>query len=137
MATKTYLALDTEMFWDEHLYEAHRAVDRTSDRRATAVKRIMAASVLEFSIDDEGRIETGAIASWTEHDWGDEEGILAQLFDFLRARAGTPVLTYGGLATDVPVLVLASMTHGLALPPQLMDQPGRKGPRPHLDLGLM
>ena len=46
-------------------------------------------------------------------------------------------LTYGGLATDVPVLVLASMTHGLALPPQLMDQPGRKGPRPHLDLGLM
>ena len=60
MATKTYLALDTEMFWDEHLYEAHRAVDRTSDRRATAVKRIMAASVLEFSIDDEGRIENSS-----------------------------------------------------------------------------
>jgi len=137
MATKTYLALDTEMFWDEHLYEAHRAMDRKSDFRATAVKRIMAASVLEFSIDDEGRVETGALTSWTEHDWGDEEAVVGRMFDYLRARADTPVLTFGGLATDIPVLLLASIAHGVALPPQLIDQPGRKGPRPHLDLGLM
>jgi hypothetical protein len=35
------------------------------------------------------------------------------------------------------VLVLAAMQYGMSLPPQLIDQPGRKGPRPHLDLGLM
>jgi hypothetical protein len=135
--TKTYLALDLELFWDEHLYEAHRAMDSKSDRRATAVKRVMAASVFEFSIDEEGRIATGEIASWTEHDWGDEKAVVEQLFDYLRARADITVLTFGGLATDIPVLVLASMAHGLSLPPQLIDQPGRKGPRPHLDLCLM
>ena len=137
MKTKTYLALDLEMYWDEHLFEAHRAVDAKSNRRATAVKRVMAASVFEFEVDAEGHVATGEIASWTEHDWGDEQAVVSQLFDYLRARSATPVLTFGGLATDVPVLVLASMAHGLRLPPQLIDQPGRKGPRPHLDLGLM
>lgn len=135
--TKTYLALDLELYWDEHLYEAHRAMDSKSDRRATAVKRVMAASVFEFSIDEEGRVATGEVASWTEHDWGDEKAVVEQLFDYLRARADIPVPTFGGLATDIPVLVLASMAHGLLLPPQLIDQPGRKGPRPHLDLCLM
>jgi hypothetical protein len=135
--TKTYLALDLELFWDEHLFEAHRAIDSKSDRRAMAVKRVMAASVFEFTIDDEGRVSIGELASWTEHDWGDEGAVVAQLFDYLRARVDTPVLTFGGLATDIPVLVLASMAHGLALPPQLIDLPGRKGPRPHLDLCLM
>jgi len=137
MKTNTYLALDLEMYWDEHLYEAHRAMDPKSNRRATAVKRVMAASVFEFSVDSEGRVATGEVASWTEHGWGDEQAVVAQLFDYLRARADTPVLTFGGLATDIPVLVLASMAHGLPLPPQLLDQPGRKGPRPHLDLALL
>lgn len=137
MKTHTYLALDLEMYWDEHLFEAHRAIDPKSDRRATAVKRVMAASVFEFSVDAEGRVATGEVASWTELDWGDEQAVVAQLFDYLRARGDTPVLTFGGLATDIPVLVLASMAHGLRLPPQLIDQPGRKGPRPHLDLCLM
>lgn len=137
MKTHTYLALDLEMYWDEHLLEAHRAIDPKSDRRATAVKRVMAASVFEFSVDAEGRVATGEVASWTEFDWGDEQAVVAQLFDYLRARGDTPVLTFGGLATDIPVLVLASMAHGLRLPPQLIDQPGRKGPRPHLDLCLM
>ncbi|MDQ0564973.1 hypothetical protein GRI55_09525 [Erythrobacter citreus] len=136
MAKQTYLALDTEMVWDEHLYEAHRSIDQKSHRHAVAVKKIMAASVFEFSIDTEGRIETGTLASWTEHDWGDERAVIEQLFDFLRAHSETPVLTFGGLATDVPVLLLGSMAHGLALPPQLVDQPGRRGPRPHLDLAL-
>jgi len=135
--TMTYLALDLELFWDEHLFEAHRAIDTKSDRRVTAVKRVMAASVFEFSVDEEGRVSTGELASWTEHGWGDESAVVAQMFDYLRARADTPVVTFGGLATDIPVLVLASMAHGLRLPPQLIDQPGRKGPRPHLDLCLM
>lgn len=136
MAKKTYLALDAEFHWDEHLFEAHRAIDRKSERRAVAVKRVMAAAVLQFTVDDEGRVSTGEIGSWSEHDWGDEEGVVSQLFDYLRAHEHTPVVTFGGLATDVPVFVLAGMAHGLRLPPQLIDQPGRKGPRPHLDLSL-
>lgn len=134
---KTYLALDAEFHWDEHLFEAHRAMDRKSERRAVAVKRVMAVAVFEFSIDDGGRVTTGEITSWHERDWGDEEGVISQAFDYLRAHEEKPVLTFGGVGTDVPILVLAAMTHGLRLPPQLIDQPGRKGPRPHLDLGLM
>ena len=134
--TNTYLAIDCEFAWDEELYEAHRSIDRKSDRRAVAVKRIIAAAAFEFSIDDEGRVSTCAVHSWTEHDWGDEQAVVSQLFDHLRAKEGVPIVTFGGLATDVPVLILAAMEHGLRLPIQLMDQPGRRGPRPHLDLAL-
>jgi hypothetical protein len=131
-----YLALDAEFHWDEYLFEAHRAIDRKSDRRAVAVKRVIAAAAFQFTIDDEGRVSTGEIGSWSERDWGDEAGVVGQLFDYLRAHDETPVLTFGGLAVDVPVFVLAAISHGLRLPPQLIDQPGRKGPRPHLDLAL-
>ncbi|MBX7536654.1 hypothetical protein K3175_13385 [Qipengyuania sp. GH1] len=134
---KTYIALDADFFWDRELHELHRAMDPASQRRAVAVKRVMAAGVFQFTIDDEGRVSTGEIGSWSERDWGDEEGVIRQVFDYLRAHEDKPVLTYGGLATDIPILLLASMAHGRGLPPQLVDQPGRKGPRPHLDLGLM
>ena len=90
--TKTYIALDAEFCWDEHLFEAHRAIDRKSERRAVAVKRVMAAAVFQFTIDDEGRVSTGEIGSWSERDWGDEEGVVSQLFDYLRANDDKPVL---------------------------------------------
>jgi hypothetical protein len=134
---KTYIALDAEFFWDKELYKLHQAMDPSSNEHAVAVKRVMAAGVFQFTIDGEGRVSTGEIGSWSERDWGDEEGVICQVFDYLRAHEDKPVLTYGGLATDIPILLLASMAHGRRLPPQLVDQPGRKGPRPHLDLGLM
>ncbi len=137
MAKQSYIALDCEFHWDQELHEAHRAMDKRSKRRAVAVKKVMAAAVFQFSVDDEGRISTGEVASWNEYDWFDEEGVLSQLFDYLRAQEGKPVMTYGGLGTDIPVLVLGAMARGLRLPPQLVDQPGRRGPRPHLDLGIM
>ena len=135
--TKTYLSTDCEFAWDEHLHEAHRSIDRQSKHHATAVKRVIAAATFEFAVDEEGRVTTGAVSSWTEHQHGDEQAVVSELFNHMRMRDSVPVLTYGGLGTDIPVLVLAGMEHGLILPKQLMDQPGRKGPRPHLDLGLM
>ncbi|NIJ61141.1 hypothetical protein [Qipengyuania flava] len=134
---KTYIALDAEFFWDRDLHELHRAMDPASQRRAVAVKRVMAAGVFQFTIDDEGRVSTGEIGSWSERDWGDEEGVIRQAFDYLRSNEDKSVLTFGGLAVDIPILLQACMAHGLRLPPQLIDQPGRKGPRPHIDLGLM
>ncbi|BBC72635.1 conserved hypothetical protein [Altererythrobacter sp. B11] len=137
MAKQSYIALDCEFHWDQDLHQAHRAMDQKSKRRAVAVKKVMAAAAFQFSIDDEGRISTGEVASWNEFDWGDEEAVVAQLFDYLRAHEGKPIVTFGGLATDIPVLLLAGLAYGLRLPPQMLDQPGRRGPRPHLDLGLM
>tara|TARA_R100001129_G_scaffold135951_3_gene97435 strand:+ start:5822 stop:6580 length:759 start_codon:yes stop_codon:yes gene_type:complete len=136
MAIRSYFALDCEFHWDQELHEAHRAMDRKSKRRAVAVKKVMAAAVFQFSIDDEGRVSTGEVASWNEYDWGDEEAVVTQLFDHLRAHADKPIVSFGGLATDIPVLLLAGLAYGLRLPPQLIDQPGRRGARPHLDLGL-
>ncbi|NMW32746.1 hypothetical protein HKD42_11800 [Altererythrobacter sp. RZ02] len=135
--TKTYLSTDLEFAWDEHLHEAHRSIDSKSKHHATAVKRVMAAACFEFAVDDEGRVSTGAVSSWTQYDWGDEQAVVSELFDHLRINEEKPILTFGGLATDIPVLLLSSMGERLRLPPQLIDQPGRRGPRPHLDLGLM
>lgn len=134
--TKTYIAIDSEFSWDEALHQAHLSFDPTSKKHATAVKRVMASSAFEFSIDGEGRVSTGAVVSWNEFEWGSEKAVIKQLFDYLRARPSGAVLTYGGLGTDIPVLLLAAMEHGIRLPNQLLDQPGRKGPRPHVDLGL-
>ncbi|MEN7536596.1 hypothetical protein [Aurantiacibacter flavus] len=137
MAKQSYIALDCEFHWDEELHEAHRAMDKRSKRRAVAVKKVMAAAAFQFSIDDEGKISTGEVASWNEFHLGDEEAVVTQIFDYLRAHKDKPIVTFGGLATDIPVLLLAGLAHGLRLPPQMIDQPGRRGPRPHLDLGLM
>lgn len=137
MTSQSYIALDCEFHWDEDLHKAHKAMDRKSDTRAVAVKRVMAAAAFQFSIDEEGRVSSGEVASWNEYDWGNEEAVVTQLFDFLRAREDKPIVTFGGLATDIPVLLLAGLAHGIRLPPQMIDQPGRRGPRPHLDLGLM
>ncbi|MEL7721216.1 hypothetical protein AAG598_14370 [Citromicrobium bathyomarinum] len=133
---KTYIALDAEFHWDRDLHELHRAMDPKSHRRAVAVKKVMATAVFQFTIDEDGRVSTGEIGSWSERDWIDEKGVVSKVFDYLRAHDDKPIVTYGGLATDVPILLLAGIAHGLRLPPQLIDQPGRRGPRPHLDLGL-
>ena len=53
---KTYLALDAEFFWDRDLNELHRAMDPKSQRHAVAVKKVMAAGVFQFTIDEEGRV---------------------------------------------------------------------------------
>ena len=133
---KTFIALDAEFYWDRDLHELHKAMDPKSQRHAVAVKKVMAAAAFQFTIDEEGRVSTGEIGSWSERDWVDEKGVVTKVFDYLRANEDKPIVTYGGLATDVPILLHASIAHGLRLPPQLIDQPGRRGPRPHLDLGL-
>lgn len=133
---KTYIALDAEFYWDRDLHELHKAMDPKSQRHAVAVKKVMAAAAFQFTIDEEGRVSTGEIGSWSERDWVDEKGVVSKVFDYLRAHEDKPILTYCGLAVDVPVLLLAGISHGLHLPPQLVDQPGRRGPRPHLDLAL-
>ncbi len=133
---KTFIALDAEFYWDRDLHELHKAMDPKSQRHAVAVKKVMAAAVFQFTIDEDGRVSTGEIGSWSERDWGSEKGVVRKIFDYLRAHENKPIVTFGGLAVDVPVLLLAGISHGLRLPPQLVDQPGRRGPRPHLDLAL-
>jgi len=69
LVMNTYLAVDLESAWDEKLYGDHRAFDRKPNRRATAVDRITAAAVFEFTVGDHGEVSTGAVSLWNQHQW--------------------------------------------------------------------
>ena len=135
--TDTYLAVDLEMIVDQQLYKMHKSFDRTSDDRAKAIKRVQAAAAFEFTLGSDGQIKTGPVASWTEHGWGDEREVVSQLFEYIRERDHQIILTYGGVGTDVPVLLFAAMKNGLTLPRQWLHQPWVKGKRSHLDLEIL
>ena len=137
MTRMKYTFVDTESWWDRDLHRAYQHLDPATEHRRIGCRRIGVAAALDVEIDDEGRISVGAIASWTARDLGGEREVVTQLFDHLRQRDDRIVVTYGGIATDVQILTLAAMQYGLRLPPQLIDQPGRKGPRQHCDLALM
>lgn len=131
-----YTFIDTESWWDEELHSAYRHLDPECHHRRIACRRIGAAAALDVEIDGEGRVHTGTLASWTEHSHGDEQAVVGELFDHLRRRQNDTVVTWGGVATDIQLLTLAAMSHGLVLPAQLLDAPGRRGARPHVDLAL-
>lgn len=135
--SETYLAVDLEMIVDRKLYDMHKSFDHKSDDRAKAIKRVQAAAAFEFTIDGDGQIKTGPVASWTEHGWGDEKEVVKQLFDYIRERDDQIILTFGGVGTDVPVLLFAAMEYGLALPQQWLHRPWLKGKRSHLDLEIL
>lgn len=136
MTRMKYTFIDTESWWDRELHSAYQHLDPATEHRRIGCRRIGVAAALDVDIDDEGRISVGTIASWTSRDLGCERGVVSQLFDHLRQRGDRIVVTYGGIATDVQTLTLAAMQYGLRLPPQLIDQPSRKGPRQHCDLAL-
>jgi len=132
-----YTVIDTESWWCEDLHKAYKRLDPECEQRRIACRRIGAAAALDVEIDREGRVHVGTLASWTEHSHGTEQAVVTELFDFLRQREDRTVITWGGVATDVQILTLAAMSYGVALPPALLDTPGRKGPRRHCDLSLM
>lgn len=141
--------IDIEAAWDEHLHEAYRQIDPAvagehtrngQHRRRQACKRIIAAAALDLEIDEAGAISIGGLSSWTKHDHGDEREVVANLFEHLRARPDAHVVTYAGLAAEVPLLNLAAMQFEMVLPRQLCS--GGPVPlrhsrwRPHIDLAL-
>lgn len=141
--------IDIEAAWDEHLHEAYRQIDPVGagektrngqHRRRQACKRIIAAAGFDLEIDEAGAISITGLSSWTIHDHGDEREVVVNLFEHLRARPDTHVVSYAGLAAEVPLLNLAAMQHELVLPRQLRcgcPVPLRLGKwRPHIDLAL-
>lgn len=134
--SRNYLALDLEFISDRELHAAHRSVDPRSSPRAMAVKRIRAAAVYEFALNDDGDLSAGTLAVWSAED-SNEQAVVAQVLEYLARRTDAVVLTYGGVAIDVPVLGLAAMEYGIELPPHFRYTPGPHRQRLHLDLGLM
>lgn len=134
--SRNYLALDLEFMADRELHAAHRSFDPWSNPHALAVKRIRAAAVYEFAFNDDGGLSAGTLAVWSAQD-SNEQAVVAQVLEYLARRTDAVVLTYGGVAIDVPVLGLAAMEYGIELPPHFRYAPGPHRQRLHLDLGLM
>jgi len=130
--------IDTESHWDEHLHEDYRALNPKHRDHRMASKRIFAAAALDIAIGDDGAVSVEGLSSWTERSHGDEAAIVGALFDHMRFRPDHKAVTYGGLAADLPLLVLASMEYALTLPGQLRSgHRVRAGEmRPHTDLAL-
>jgi 3'-5' exonuclease len=142
------LFIDTESEWDEHLHEEYRSIDPVgageherggAKRHRHATRRIYAAAALHLSISNDGKVQPLGVRVWTEEDRGDEKGVIEALFQFLQTRPQAKVVTYSGLAADVPLINLAAMQHELVLPPQLRAEfRARSGTlRPHTDLALV
>ncbi|WP_170005465.1 hypothetical protein [Pseudopontixanthobacter vadosimaris] len=131
-----YVAFDAEYAWRNDWYRAHRTFDKKSDRRAMAVKEVVALTAYSFSFDELGTFSIEDHASWVQTDWGGEGAMLEQFCHFLRMRDRHALVGYGSLGTDVPLLNLAAMTAGVRLPYQLLDFAGRWDKR-HTDLGLL
>ncbi|QDH35346.1 hypothetical protein [Porphyrobacter sp. YT40] len=131
-----FIIFDAEYAWRNDWYHAHRSFDKASDRRAMAVKEVVALTAYSFSFDEAGTLTIEDHASWVQADWGGEGRMLEQFCHFLRARDQHTLVGYGSLGVDVPLLSLAAMTAGVRLPYQLLDFQGRWDKR-HTDLGLL
>ncbi|MFN3473011.1 MAG: hypothetical protein ACK4ZW_03085 [Blastomonas sp.] len=132
---------DLETAWDLELHESYRRIDPSEKSGVRmASRRVFAAAAFDVTLGNDGAISCDRLASWTEHTHGDEEAVVRSLFDHMRFRPDHVACAFGSVAMDLPILTLAAMEFGLALPPQLLQrQPNikRAGPiRPHLDLGL-
>lgn len=134
--TQSYIAFDLEFATDEALFEMHRQIDPASNRKAVAIKTVTAAAALEFTVAASGEIAIGTLASWTLADWPDEGTLVEQALDFIRRRPLHKLLSFGGVAIDVPVVVLAAMRHGIVLPRQFQAKQ-LPWDRSHIDLGLL
>lgn len=126
----SFIVIDCEFLKDWHLYEKYRRVDPRPAPCRWPMKRVVSASVMALEIQGSA-IEVTAFRSFSG---ADEGRLLLQLFGFLAERPWFKLVTYGGVATDVPVLRIAAMKHGLKLPTQLRN--GDRSRHVHLDLAL-
>lgn len=141
--------IDIEAVWDECLHEAYRQIDPAGageltrnghHRKRLPCKRVIAAAAFNVEHDGAGAISIDRLSAWTEHENGDEREVVTGLFEHLRRHPDHHVVTYSGLATEIPLLTLAAVEHDLILPEQLRT--GTRAPgkptvwRPHIDLAL-
>jgi len=129
-----YIAIDTESTFDPYLREAYNCIEPGKDLAREACRVITAASAYEFELDEEGRVSTGPLVSWTAHDHSEAQ-ILGRLSNCLISRPTHAVITWGGSNADLVRLTLACMAHDLPLPAQLRREPSGRWSRQHIDVG--
>ncbi|GGD91500.1 hypothetical protein GCM10011515_08960 [Tsuneonella deserti] len=125
-----FVVLDCEFLKDLPLYERYRRADPDPARCRWPMKRVVSASVMALEVQG-SELTVTAFKSFSG---ASEDRLLVQLFAFLAERPRHKLCTYGGVATDVPVLRVAAMEHGLKLPLQLRYSDRSR--HVHLDLAI-
>ena len=113
--TGQFIILDCEFKYDLPIYERYRRADPRPAKCRWPMQRVVSASVMEVEVSG-GQMTVTAFKSWSGKD---EAQLLMNLFKFLAERPWARLVTWGGISTDVPVLRIGAMEHGLKLPAQL------------------
>lgn len=131
--SRKFAILDVEVLNAMEEYAAYRRIDPRAAELRWPFRRVCAASLMTFSVDENGLFEFGIFESFA----GADEGVLLkQLFMLLRELPDHKLVTYGGQSFDLCVIRLGACEHQLALPPQLINSARRNGEWLHRDLAL-
>lgn len=131
--SRKFAVLDVEVLNAMEEYAAYRRIDPRACDLRWPFRRVCAASLMTFNVDENGLFEFGTFESFAGPD---ERVLLKQLFMLLRELPDHKIVTYGGQSFDLCVIRMGAYEHQLALPPQLINGARRHGEWLHRDLAL-
>lgn len=130
---RSFAVLDIEVLNDRKSYATYAALDpRAADLR-WPFRRVCSASLLTFSIGEDGLFEFGHMDSFAG---ADEKVVVTKLFNRLRELPDYQVCTWGGLSHDIPILRMSAAIHEIVLPQQLIHNARDRGRHRHMDLAI-
>lgn len=128
---RSYAVVDIETLDDLEGFDKYEKLDPRPANLRWPFKHVCAAALLTFSVDDEGRYESGHLESWAGND---EAALLGALFTKLRLTEDCQLVTWSGISHDLVVMRMSAMEHGLRLPRQLVHAAREHGRWLHRDL---
>ena len=130
---RSFAVLDIEVLQDRAAYAKYAALDPRAAELRWPFKKVCSASVLTFSISEDGLFEFGHLGSFAS---ADEKEVLIKLFNRIKELPQYKLVTYGGLSHDLPILRMGACLHEILLPQQLVHNARRHGNFQHLDLSV-
>ena len=130
---RLFAVLDIEVLQDRAAYAKYAALDPRAAELRWPFKKVCSASVLTFSISEDGLFEFGHLGSFAS---ADEKEVLIKLFNRIKELPQYKLVTYGGLSHDLPILRMGACLHEILLPQQLVHNARRAGSFQHLDLAV-
>ena len=132
-ARQSFAVLDIEVLCDLEGYATYARLDPRAAELRWPFRKVCSASLLTFSITEEGLFEFGHMNSYAG---SDEKDVLTRLFNRIRELPGYQLATWGGLSHDLPILRMGALVHEITLPSQLIHNARYGGRYQHLDLAL-
>ncbi|MEJ7776844.1 MAG: hypothetical protein WKF52_05560 [Sphingomicrobium sp.] len=132
-ARRSFAVLDIEVLSDRQAYATYAKLDpRAADLR-WPFRRVCSASLLTFSVTEDGMFEFGHMDSYAD---ADEKAVITKLFNRLRELPDHVCVTWSGLSHDLPILRMSAAIHEIILPRQLIHNARDHGRYRHLDLAV-